>query len=105
MNPPQPEHHQVDRQIDRHHANVPGHPIEQRAQGQDMEQQQKHRLGPVQSLLPQLSQLKSQQEQKGDFDHLRRLQIESAPRAGRSSSCSRFRRHCPGGPAGAEAPH
>lgn len=47
-----------------------------------MEQQQKHRLGPVQSLLPQLSQLKSQQEQKGDFDHLRRLQIESAPGQG-----------------------
>ena len=82
MNPRRPEHHQVDRQIDRHHANVPGHPIEQRAQGQDMEQQQKHRLGPVQSLLPQLSQLKSQQEQKGDFDHLRRLQIESAPGQG-----------------------
>ena len=82
VHPRRPQHHQIDGQVHRHHPNVPGHPVHQGAQRQHMEQQQSHRLGPVEPLLPLFLQLQGQQEQEGHLHHLPRLEVEQPPRQG-----------------------
>ena len=82
MEPRGPEHPQIDGQIDGHHAHVSRHAIQQAAQRQHMEQQQKDGLGAVQPLFAQPAYLKGQQQQEGQLDHLCRLQVEQASRQG-----------------------
>ena len=82
VDPRRKQHPKIDGQIDRRHADVPGHPVQQAAQGQHMGQQGQDGPGPVQALLRQPVQLDGQQEQEGEFHNLRRLEVEHAPRQG-----------------------